>query len=228
MQTKLIKTKDYLILIDEEVEIIHPSYYYYKHFGEDVISHTDDVMKGLNTVENLNKDNFFSKIIAYRKLNENAKELDLPLLPNPFNPLNRRKFIYLVKNTKGGEKGNIIFEVIRFECLKEAEEWCKDKPHLEIEQQEIVVSQSKQFSLEDINKAIAFGFGIYRKEDRAPFNLEINEFIQSLSTQQLPKEFIPDYEEIEVDRFIPKMPINILKTITNSEGKEELIGIYKY
>lgn len=85
---KLLSTPEYLLFADEIVEITHPSYYYYKHFGEDIISHTNDVVKGLNTLENLNKDGFYSKIIAYRKLNEEAKELDLPLLPNPFEAVN--------------------------------------------------------------------------------------------------------------------------------------------
>jgi hypothetical protein len=38
----------------------------------------------------------------------------------------------------------------------------------------------KLYTEEDLIKAIAFGFGVCRKEDRAPFNIEMREFIGSL------------------------------------------------
>lgn len=89
-------------------------------------------------------------------------------------------------------------------------------------------AQSKQFSLEDMKKAIEFSYNAGRRLERKAvspdFNFKIyrEELIQSLSTQQLPKEFIPEYEaKTEFGPFK-------LKTITNSQGKEELVGTYKY
>jgi hypothetical protein len=53
----------------------------------------------------------------------------------------------------------------------------------------------KIYTEEDLIKAIAFGFGVCRKEDRAPFNTEMLEFIGSLE----PTKYIelPTDEEIE-------------------------------
>jgi len=54
------------------------------------------------------------------------------------------------------------------------------------------------------------------------------EIIQSLSTQQLPKEFIPEIRIINQDYRFERGQRKELKTITNSEGKQELVGTYKY
>ena len=96
--------------------------------------------------------------------------------------------------------------------------------------------QSKQFTLEDLKKAIAFAFNAGRRLERKAvspdFSFEIyrEELIQSLSTQQLPKEFEPrmypkytQYDGFEEDDEIPVMtPM----TFTNSEGKQEIQGKY--
>ena len=52
----------------------------------------------------------------------------------------------------------------------------------------------KLYTEEDLIKAIAFGFGICRKEDRAPFNTEMIEFIESLEPTTLIE--LPSDEEI--------------------------------
>lgn len=70
MKTKLIKTKDYLLLIDEEAKI--GKYVWdieQKYIREDVSKY--------------NITDFDVEIIAYYPLTKEAKELDLPLLP-PF------------------------------------------------------------------------------------------------------------------------------------------------
>ena len=43
----------------------------------------------------------------------------------------------------------------------------------------------KLYTEEDLLKAIAFGFGVCHKEDRAPFNTEMREFINSLTPIEL-------------------------------------------
>lgn len=230
MKTKLVQTEDYLLFIDANGTPI-VGQFHYDFNSENHVEMTYDFTK--QTYHR-------SPILAYTLINPEAKELDLPLLLNPFDSLNRRKFIYLVKNTKGGEKGNFTFEVIRFECLEEAEEWCKGKSHLEIEQQEMVVSQSKQFSLEDIQKAIemARDYIAYMKfgEIKVEFDGGADKIIQSLSTKQYPKEFIPEYyctgTSMEEDMNCPCFEMEgnkcKFKTITNSEGKQQLVGTYKW
>jgi hypothetical protein len=130
-------------------------------------------------------------------------------------------------------------------------------------------SNSKQFSLEDIKTVIKWLNKNYSsvedelfkpyvgREDEVPDNFfndvyeeTLNRGIQSLSTQQLPSEFIPEYiwewfnnvnntgwENIspsDMDAIIahglkPQPEFRKrLKTITNSEGKQELVGTWKY
>jgi hypothetical protein len=54
------------------------------------------------------------------------------------------------------------------------------------------------------------------------------EYIQSLSTQQLPKEFIPEYKDFLEGGLGNPIEVRRFKTITNSEGKQEIQGTYKY
>lgn len=212
MQTKLIQTKDYLLLIDEEAEIL----------SNDLIERDGNVYKCTiaNKVEVIvyEKNRYAGSfppiecrnIIAYYPLTKEAKELDLPLLP-PF-------------------EGS-------FNITKWAKEEHKYN-HRNIDELSFILgcevgyekSQSKQFTLEDMIKA--YDEGCSEKFKRTGEAVLREEFIQSLSTQQLPKEFEPrvypkytQYDGFEEDDEIPVMtPM----TFTNSEGKQELIGIYKY
>lgn len=58
----------------------------------------------------------------------------------------------------------------------------------------------KRFNLEDMNAAIAFGFGICRTENRAPFNKEIISFIQSLQQTVWSVEVEMEYFQEENSR----------------------------
>ena len=178
MKIKLIQTKDYLLLIDEEAEIKEGKTFITK----DNIIHSN---YGYNYGDRV--------VIAYYPLTKEAKELNLPLLPNPF----------------------------------------KEQP--------------KQFSLEDMKRAIEMAREM--KDDEGVFDVHSirgltevctydweeryseKEIIQSLSTRQLPKGFIPEYQRV---RDWDSRDINgdynsklQLKTIINSEGKQELVGTYK-
>lgn len=256
MQTKLIQTKDYLLLINEEAEIKendylllnneHPNGRIRKCFH---LTNNNALWNGKDW-NTLKGKHFFidpkesegwgfvtefecKKIIAYYPLSKEAKELEgLPLLPNPF------------KEDEFQKSYQIVFDYVNsgirnFEAIMELIELKK-------------IAQSKQFSLEDMQKAIEMarlmtddGVGdVFDTESisgltelctyglRDKYSEE--EIIQSLSTQQLPKEFIPEYKKVHrknsdgEDIGFPVHDSDELKTIINSEGKQELIGIYKY
>lgn len=204
---KILSNNMYLLLIDEEAEIGFS--YYIDDIGEIRKSITDD--KDYWSVRDE-----YHKIIAYYPLTKEAKELDLPLLPNPFKDT--------IPNS-GYEEGMFGYTDTEVRVAQNAF------------QEGYKAAQSKgQYSLGDIKRAINFdkyhyeyGNIIASKNDE-----EIENFIQSLSTQKLPKEFIPEYEKsykINSDGENIGFPVhdtNKLKTIINSEGKEELVGVYKY
>ena len=168
------------------------------------------------------------KIIAYYPLTKEAKELDLPLLPNPFieeidentylKNIGHECFLQMKKLNPSGGIREFIRMAVEFGYK---------------------AAQSKQFSLEDMKKAIKMareqsepyygGGGLVLPEPIYEDKHTEEEIIQSLFTQQLPKEFIPEYTEAVSSKWGYGAPIDyILKTITNSEGKQELVGIYKY
>lgn len=97
------------------------------------------------------------------------------------------------------------------------------------------VAQSKQFSLEDVKKAFIAGMG-FIAVDPNRYEEDANNYIQSLSTQQLPVGFIPEPNDIgfikNADIMVGKKLYDKImspfKTITNSDGKEELVGNYVY
>lgn len=225
---KLIQTTDYLLLIDGEAEIkeFFKGYVYQPHWKKPV--KLEDSSISLNYAEEDRKEYGGGKIIAYRKLNEEAKELDLPELP-PFE-VNIEK---LAKDRYGKYEASI------------------DIPNKYLREGFIdgykAAQSDKQYSLEDMysfarfcndNHSLDDSTGQYDwqpifREYKPKTNKEMfNDWIQSLSTQQLPKEFIVTYERV---RNWDSRDINgdynsklQLKTIINPEGKEELVGTYKY
>ncbi len=61
----IIEDKNYHIYVINSEEIKEGDWYMYCHFGEWIISNSRETLKkGTNTLENLNKDNYFKKIIA--------------------------------------------------------------------------------------------------------------------------------------------------------------------
>lgn len=191
---KLIQTNDYLLLIDEEAEI-KDCYYY------------NSLDKALRKNNNLNH-SYHYKVIAYYPLTKEAKELNLPLLPNPFE--NKTDVVALAIEKYGDGYGAID----QIDAFKEGYKAAQQS--------------NKQFSLEDMLDV--FEYGLSKPEFQLTRRLkeDFEKFIQSLSIQQLPKEFITEYEEIQEQQWNPTSWVKQLKTITNSEGKEELVGVYRY
>jgi len=165
MKTKLIKTDLYLLLIDEEAEINKIGTLIYENDTNLInITGVDYEPQGL-----------YSKIIAYYPLSEEAKELNLPLLPNPFEEEPLMKQASKLRELRGYHKDNHYSFCGGFiEGYRAA--------------------QSKQFSLEDMKRAIEMA----REMDCSNYDYygycektyTEEEIIQSLSTQRLPKEFI--------------------------------------
>lgn len=224
---KLINNDIYLLLIDEEAEI---------NTLDAVINlHNNELHFALE--ECLHKDNNCKKVTAYYPLTKEAKELDLFLLP-PFEE-NFTKLNKLIK-----EEQDFWYNKTGSKTATEIVESCISIGYKAAQQ------SNKQFSLEDTKNIIKWLNKNYSKvedelfkpyvgrEGEVPEDFFKNAYeealnrgiqIQSLSTQQLPKEFIPEYSYIEYYRGAGNLiRENILKTITNSEGKEELVGIYKY
>lgn len=260
MKTKLIQTKDHLLLIDEEAEIKETDYVFdipkniffrVKSFGQNGGKTLIEETLDYSTPYEVSISNC-KKCLAYYPLAKETKELNLPLLPNPFEVTdiwklgnhisvttifeyeesqawpNHKEYINKGYQTYIGE----VIEVdkglaLKTECGKifktQGSYWfgsvLKQKCSL------IKAAQPKQFSLEDVKKAI---------EMAREIRYSTEEIIQSLSTQQLPKEFIPEYESDFNSCYCTRDICNgnncpkKLKTITNSEGKEELVGTYKY
>lgn len=211
---KLIQTEDYLLLIDKEAEIKEGwEGYAYK---KDVVG---KVFKHFYTENSWYDD--AKIVIAYYPLTKEAKELDSPMLPNPYEEvvntnIQTRNFNKQVKNPYLTEEREYqVWERAYIEGFNDG------------------LTQSKQFSLEDIQKAFEAGVTWHVNPNISELDAYTS-FIQSLSTQQLPKEFIPEKEYIvAVDDLWQfqdddTLPQTKLKTITNSGGKEELVGTYKY
>ena len=247
---ELIQTKDYLLLIDKEAEIENGdkflSYLLMDDWGEDIESNrvylvytcleskykNEKIMPHYVSLEtgrkgDDNKHFIFdpstsNKVIAYYPLTKEAKELDLPLLPNHFEEVDVKALaeqhtLNFLDNYKSSNKESFI------EGYKAAQ------------------SSTKQFSLEDIEKAFISGaltdlFNTWNisKNDYAKEKAE--DYIQSLSTQRLPKEFIPEMvdngEEDWIGDDVNGEPFwnekLEPKIIINSDNKPEYVGTYKW
>lgn len=205
---KLVQTKDYLLLIDEEAEI-KPDDYIIHDTVEGIVEANDEWhYRG-------EKDNYWNKVIAFYPLTKEAKELDLPLLP-PFEEDVVKLADEFYKNHQGRpyamEKGA----------------W----------REGYKAAQAKQFSLKDMKDILEEGlnwFGGGRDKEIRDSETWFNHYIQSLSTQKLPKEFVGwlSKKKCPYD-FTSRCTIDrcdcefVFETITNSKGKQELVGTYKY
>lgn len=168
---KLVKTDLYLLLIDEEAEIKEGNYYFANQWVM-LCSKVDEGSKYpyLNQYGNYDSIHWKGIIIAYYPLTKEAKELDLPLLPKPFDITLEIKTAFKETFPIFEEKNSILEE--GFEYGYKA-------------------AQSKQsFSLEDMKKAWEFGVLYTKGSIGQSQNYTFDKLIESLSTQQLPKGFI--------------------------------------
>lgn len=239
---KLLNTESYLLLIYEEAEIKEKDYF------------VNTIQKEVyhNNIKNYNVDKEYLKlIIAYYPLSKEAKELDLPLLP-PFEEnidvkalkLGLKEYPYRDINNDLALGGFIR----GYKAAQSKQSFSLEDIKKAIEMAKTLVDGKQEFEIENILGSSDGTYGISEKYTE-------EEIIQSLSTQQLPKEFVLieqyqwdrtcneckkgfDFKDI-VDTKYNSCPhcgsfkhaaviYDKYKTITNSEGKQELVGAYKY
>lgn len=179
METELLQTQDYLLFIDEET-ICKTGELYLTSIQNRIIPKSKGVIQAGD------------KILAYYPLTKEAKELDLPLLPNPFEKeidedinIKAEKYAWRVRND--------------FSIALPANELVKSSKRDFIAGYKSAQAKG-QYSLEDMKKAIEMARDVYWDIDNRGFSSNTEgdwsykyteeEIIQSLSTQQLPKEFI--------------------------------------
>lgn len=233
---RLIQTKDYLLLVDSDGEITRLSYVigngvdYIQEAVAEVTQELDSGRVIVNTTTELNK-NGLHKIIAYYPIAKEAEELDLPLLPNPF---------------KKEIDETILFKNLGHECFIQMEKLNPSGGMKEFIRMAVEfgykAAQAKQFSLEDMiafgKKCFYKGFDKSEKDDSNCYTAWREEnlgLVQSLTTQQLPKEFVGWLSKKKcLYDFTSRCTIDrcdcefVFETITNSKGKQELVGTYKY
>lgn len=220
MKIEIKYTGDYLLLIDEKAEIKEGDYNVPSDFWDISLTSIED----LEVVQD--RKNGYLKAVAYYPLTKEAKELDLPLLPNPFKQIDIEKLACKKYNIKEGindydERYYNSHNVAKAEAFIEGYK----------------AAQSKQFSFtqEELEELLleAVRYPRYFGDD-IPQD-KVKKIIQSLSTQQLPKEFIPETYCNYGDDCPSKGAYDKqhlcdikIKTITNSEGKEVLVGKWIY
>jgi len=223
---KLIKTDKYLLLIDEKADLgINKSFWGYCWNWWDQIHF---FKQGLR--ENASGRGRIQLIIAYYPLTSEAKPLDgISLLPNPFE--DKWEWYNNIQNTGWEPISPSEMDAIIAHGLKPQPEFRKNY---------------KQFSLEDIRKAIEMAREVYWDTDNNGFSLNTegdwsskhteSDIIQSLSNK-LPKEFIPELEkQCSCPCHQPEVMMTHIKACCHPgslitkhiNGKRQLIGEYKY
>lgn len=216
---KLLQTKEYLCLIDKEAKIKKGDLVAPRGLASYKVKSFDPLF---------DSSSFHYKVIAYFPLTKDSKELDLPLLPNPYNTLEAKKF-------KDAQEYALSKNQTNIGCLTKTKVAWLDG-----------YEAAGQFNLEDIKKAFEAGWQCKvnngYKSDGTYYEDE-SKLIQSLSTQQLPKEFIPQYKKqcsrydytwchdahsYGYDGDSCDHCINQLVVAEHEKGINQLMGTYKY
>lgn len=220
---KLIQTKEYLLFISEKREPFNVGNYGLNRFDKRVTL--------CNEENRLSIEEHWRKIYAYFPLTNYSKELDLPLLPNPFEEevniekLAEKAFPLPIKIHNRGAQYHTHLGRNPYKGLKK---WIKaytaGYKAAQSKQEELLLKAFRAGrKYEDV-----YGFA----EDEVKFLNKEEDLIQSLSTQQLPKEFIiagvGERVVIGHNGFQNEFGNIIYKTVINSEGKQVIQGTYKY
>jgi hypothetical protein len=202
MQTKfeIIETDTYILAVsDEEIKSYYT--YYYDFMTEKVVKYMADSSCKYKEYE--------KKIIAYRPKN-NAPELDLPLLPEIAVEDDVENWLDRVK-TDFDKKENYqhgFHDAINIVKAK-------------------IKAATKKYSEEDLRKAmlnIVEWCVLKKANDFVDINDKISKIIQSL---RQPKWFVIEYKTEYTEDGLDYQS-DELKTTTNAEGKQVLVGTYLY
>lgn len=215
----IIETKDYLLLIDKEADL---------NIGDFIFDRVKRIWDNIEKcfLITMSKEKGDYKIIAYYPLHSKSKNLDLPLLPNPFKKQNIEEFSFedIKKAIDFGvnlEAGNIEIDYKRYKTYENQfiQTFIKTPP--------------KEFIIEYLNKET---FTTRKIGDSLPYegmsvirNGQIDEVkFYSPNTSKTWQWVILDKikywgGEYELEEVIYDKDI---KTIINSEGKKELVGKY--
>lgn len=187
---KLINTQGYLLFIDEKAEIKEDDYYVNTQNKPYVNISGATRFNGLY-------DKCY-KILAYCPLTKDAKELDLPILPNPFKEVDVMKLAQSSWNENKEKKGHYSKKDINEQISMSGGYICGFEEGYK-------TAQAKgQYSLEDMISFAEYVGNYYTDIHKPVIPTEelLNSFIQSLSTQQLPKEFILEMRKISKYSYI--------------------------
>ncbi len=225
MKHNLIKTENYLLVVDDsEIKEGDWAIHNYKDYRERF--EEEPIKANKNNVLSIQE--HWDKIIAHLPLN-NAPYLDgVDVLP---------------PNWRAGGEEDEVEELANEEYELQQKSFEDSTEMFPFNDSMLLKSgfisgynkarEKYKFTEEDLVKAIAFGFGVCRKENRAPFDLEQIKFIQSLQQPKLPVAFEC---EIEISVFGAENTLYDatiedyvkLKTTINSEGRIEWVGKYIY
>jgi hypothetical protein len=207
MQTKfkIVETEEYLLAISDE-EIKEGEYCLADIYASDFY--------GVVLYNGAFAKHYFRKIIAYQPKN-NAPELDLPLLPEIVVEDDAEKLAENYKNKKGSipttELEDEIFKLGFKDGYKAA---------------------TKVYTEEDLRNAINMGIDLWMNsmtDNSAELTeSDYQQIIQSLKqSKTTPKWFVAEIEEQRTATY-GGVIVRELKTTTNSEGKQVLVGTYLF
>jgi hypothetical protein len=210
MQTKfkIIETPEYLLAVsDKEIKELDTVYNQIPNSIKKVKSKEE-----LNLVKTINeRANEIQKIIAYQPKG-NAPELDLPLLPEMFVENNVKK---LAENYTSNETDKTLKLISKY-SFRDGHK-----------------AATKVYTEEDLRNAINMGIDLWMNsmtDNSAELTeSDYQQIIQSLKqSKTTPKWFVAEMEEVA--KPMPWIHIKTweLKTTTNSEGKQVLVGTYLF
>ena len=222
MKHNLIKTENYLLVVDENSKIVSGDYVVYPLQKRVPVQYLTGDLTGYEI-----------KILSHAPLN-GAPYLDgVDVLP-PIS-LNQTKYIKEYQQYPDGTHVCIAYSNGDWFCD------CGLEGNVEAEKNAdlILDKLNNLYMEEDLVKAIAFGFGVCKKENRAPFVLEQIKFIQSLQQPKYPIAFECEMRTSWSKEVLLQMEaigdnpnnypfVQCPKTIIDSEGRTEWVGKYIY
>lgn len=239
MQTKFIKTEDYLLLVGENKFMKKGDKFLFTFITNEICTFKSETLADFLTTENDSRNNrSCHKILAHLPLN-NAPILEgvdlLPELDNGLDKLSKDLFSTPLKIKKRGVKNNFL------NPLKGFKKWdIAFKAGYK-------AAQARQFTLEDLEKAIELAremdYSNYEYYGSCEKTYSKEEIIQQIQQSKLPVDFVCQFDTI-ISKHIPYpkelevvgqgyelgYPVTekVLKTIPNPQGQKVVQGEYKF